>query len=507
MQVAIVTQDHHLVEAVTACLSSDDNWCIRSFRDFQLRGDPHEELGIVDARDIPEVALVSLVQRYCARDSALLVVVSRADLIKPLTHAGLECRGLLDVLPYSEVPTIALKLRVYRRLLDHRNQAKDAKQVELYQQEREKILQELADCMPLAIWRATPDGTGDYYNKPWYEFTGQIPEDTRQQRWPEAIHPEDAPRIQEAWQQSVAQGKAYKMEFRMREGATGKYFWHLVHALPVVDEHGVITKWYGSCTNIDQLKRAMQEVERLCEQLEGANRLKDEFLATLSHELRTPLNVIIGHTGLLLENKLAEEEKHVSLLAIERNASALLRLVEDLLDVSKIITGKLSIHMMPTQMEETIRGVVASLSASWRAKDQQIEVDCEGTMPPLDVDQDRMRQVIWNLLTNAIKFTPTGGRIFIRFRRDKDDAVIEVQDSGVGIAPDFLPRIFERFSQQDSSAARKFGGLGLGLAIVRHIIELHGGTVSAHSSGFGRGATFTVRLPLPQPNLFEMPAE
>jgi len=227
-----------------------------------------------------------------------------------------------------------------------------------------------------------------------------------------------------------------------------------------------------------------------------ANRLKDEFLATLSHELRTPLSAMLGWTQLLRTGALGEDETAQGLEIIERNVLAQARLIDDLLDVSRIIAGKLRLKLRPVALIAVVEAALEVVRPSVSAK--QVGLDVLVDAQPCDImgDADRLRQVVLNLLVNAVKFTPAGGTVRVRLRRDGPQAQIEVSDTGEGIAPDFLPRIFDRFRQADDGTKRSHGGLGLGLAIVRHVVELHGGAVRAASAGLGQGATFLVNLPL-----------
>jgi signal transduction histidine kinase len=229
---------------------------------------------------------------------------------------------------------------------------------------------------------------------------------------------------------------------------------------------------------------------------EEANRLKDEFLATLSHELRTPLNAILGWTQVLRAGKLDETTAVRALETIERNAKSQAQLISDLLDVSRIITGKLRLDLKPVELPRIIDSVLESIRPAADAKEIELDVALAPLRNPVIGDADRLQQVVWNLLSNAIKFTPRGGRVAVRLETSAQNAVVRVKDSGVGIRPDFLPYVFDRFRQAESTITRSHGGLGLGLSIVRHLVELHGGTVEVESEGEGRGATFTVRLPI-----------
>ncbi len=229
---------------------------------------------------------------------------------------------------------------------------------------------------------------------------------------------------------------------------------------------------------------------------ESANRMKDEFLATISHELRTPLNAIIGWSHMLRSGRLDEDGAERALETIERNAKSQAQLVEDILDVSRVIMGKLRLNMRPVDVASVINAAIDSVQLAADSKGIQLKVTLHPSARHVVGDSSRLQQVVWNLLSNAIKFTPSGGLVEVRVERGDAYAQIRVCDSGSGISQDFLPFIFDRFRQADSTSTRQHGGLGLGLAIVRHLIELHGGTVQAESPGLGCGAIFTVRIPL-----------
>jgi signal transduction histidine kinase/ActR/RegA family two-component response regulator len=240
----------------------------------------------------------------------------------------------------------------------------------------------------------------------------------------------------------------------------------------------------------------LSQIQRRDEELRNALRLKDEFLATVSHELRTPLNAMLGWSHILRSGDLPHEMSVKAAEAIDRNARWQARLIEDILDVSRIITGKLRLEPKPTDLVAIIRSAVDVVQPSAKAKKISIELALPAVAPFVG-DPDRLRQVIWNLISNAVKFTAQEGQVRVGLREDQQDYVIEVVDSGRGIAPDFLPYIFEPFRQADGSPTRSQGGLGLGLAIARHLTELSGGSIHAESQGAGHGATFTIRFPRP----------
>ncbi|MEO6238838.1 MAG: ATP-binding protein [Vicinamibacterales bacterium] len=254
-------------------------------------------------------------------------------------------------------------------------------------------------------------------------------------------------------------------------------------------------------TLVDAFNRMLHQIQQRDAELREANRLKDEFLATLSHELRTPLNAILGWTKLLRARAVPPEGTDRALEKIERNALAQARLVEDLLEVSRITTGKLRLDRRSVDLAGIVHAAVESIRPS--AEGREIGLDTVGLdrALPFVGDPDRLQQVIWNLLSNAVKFTPPEGQVSVSADRSGDTATLVVRDTGLGIEPAFLPHVFDTFRQADASSTRQHGGLGLGLSIAQRLVQLHGGTIEAMSDGPGRGATFTVRLPIRSPEL------
>ncbi len=243
------------------------------------------------------------------------------------------------------------------------------------------------------------------------------------------------------------------------------------------------------------LEEALSAERQTRQQAEAANRVKDEFLATVSHELRTPLNAMVGWAALLTRHQADEALTRRAASTIERNARAQANIVEDILDVSRIASGGIRITTRPIQVTPLIQDALESLRLAAKEKAISVEANLENDIVILG-DIDRVRQIAWNLVSNAIKFTPPGGRVDVMLRRDEGFAEMQVRDNGIGIPADFLPHLFQRFQQADPSMTRERAGLGLGLAIVRHLVELHNGTVEAESGGKDKGTTFTVRLPV-----------
>jgi signal transduction histidine kinase/CheY-like chemotaxis protein len=248
---------------------------------------------------------------------------------------------------------------------------------------------------------------------------------------------------------------------------------------------------------IEEQRTALLEREKEARQLaEEASHLKDDFLAMISHELRAPLTAILGWAQMLRSGTLDRASAERALLTIERNAKSQAHLVGDLLDASRIATGKLGLEIRPVELMSIVEAAVDAVRPSVEAKNLRMQIVLEPWVGPFVGDAERLKQVVWNLLSNAIKFTPPGGLIEVRLERLENKALLIVSDTGQGIDPEFLPRIFDRFRQADSSSKRPQGGLGLGLAIVKHIVELHGGAIYAYSRGDGQGADFMITLPL-----------
>ncbi len=247
---------------------------------------------------------------------------------------------------------------------------------------------------------------------------------------------------------------------------------------------------------IAERDRALASEQAARAAAETSNRLKDEFLAVVSHELRSPLNAMLGWVQMLRAGRLNETMTAKALETIERNARAQTQLIEDLLDVSRIITGKIRLNVRSCELVPIIEAAIDTVRLAADAKEVRLQSILDPWAGPVSGDSERLQQVIWNLLSNAIKFTPKKGRVQIRLERINSHVEITVSDTGIGISLDFQPYVFERFRQEDSSTTRSYNGLGLGLALVRHLVELHGGTVAVASPGVGQGTTFIVKLPL-----------
>ncbi len=308
------------------------------------------------------------------------------------------------------------------------------------------------------------------------------------------LHPDDRERIRAAAHQTIAERSEIHCEYRVI-WPDGSVHWVSSLGRCFVDEAGRADRLIGVVLDVTSRKQAEDERAELLER-EKIARATNDFLAVLSHELRTPLHSIVGWTQMLKSGRLDETRIQKALATIDRNVMTQTRLIEDLLDVSRIIAGKLRLELRPLNLTSAVELAVESTLVTAEEKSIQLVPEIEAIGEAVLGDHARLQQVLWNLICNAIKFTPSGGRVTVRLRRDAGSARITVEDTGRGIAADFLPQVFDRFRQAESARHRSHGGLGLGLSIVQHLVDEHGGTVSAESAGEGRGSTFTVTLPL-----------
>lgn len=403
----------------------------------------------------------------------------------------------------------------------------ERKQIEAALRQSEERFRQLAENIQDVFWIFSVSEKRLIYVSPAYE---QIWGRSLQalydnyREWPEAIHPEDHDRVVLFLRENAVRDE-FSVEYRVIR-PDGSVRWVRDRGFPVRDAAGEVTRVTGITEDITDRKQGEAEREQLLAseqaaraEAEAASRIKDEFLAILSHELRSPLNPILGWAKLLRSRKMDETTTHRALETIERNARLQAQLIEDLLDVSRILRGKLVLNQGHVTLSSTIEAAIETVQLNADAKSISIVSDLDTSLGPVLGDPNRLQQVIWNLLSNAVKFSADGSTVIIRLRRAEETLVppdhavigiwptqtsgdripyakIEVVDTGRGIKPDFLPYVFERFRQADSTTTRVFGGLGLGLAIVRYLIEMHGGAVWAESEGESQGAIFTVLLPL-----------
>jgi PAS domain S-box-containing protein len=346
----------------------------------------------------------------------------------------------------------------------------------------------MAESLPNLVWTALPDGQCDWLSSQWGKYTGIAETELLGLRWLETvIHPDDRERTLAFWTAACADQGDYDLEYWIRR-YDGEYHWFKTRGLPIRDEQGKIVYWFGTCTDIE-------DVKRLEAALREADRRKNEFLATLAHELRNPLAPIRnGLQVLRLANERSAQEQARAMM--ERQLGQLVRLVDDLLDVSRISRNKLELRKARIPLASVVENAVETARPLIDAKGHTLSV----TLPPeplyLDADLTRLAQVFWNLLNNSAKYTDPGGRIDLVAERQGSVVVVTVRDSGIGIPREALPGLFTLFSQVDPSLERSQGGLGIGLALIKGLVERHGGSVEAHSGGVGQGSLFVVRLPV-----------
>ncbi|WP_375500425.1 response regulator [uncultured Nostoc sp.] len=377
----------------------------------------------------------------------------------------------------------------------------------------EERLRSLSTCSPVGIFEIDTEGGCRYTNPRYQIICGLKAAESLEKRWLESVHPEDRERAVTTWSSYICEGRDYSEEFRFQT-AYGIVRWVQVRSSPMLSGQGELLGYVGTLEDITERKQAEEvRAQVIREQTaraeaEAANRMKDEFLAVLSHELRTPLTSMLGWSKILRSKKLDEKATSRALEAIERNAISQMQLIEDILDVSRIIRGQLRLNVSAVNLLAVTEAALEAVRPLAEPKEIKLNTVLDTSVGSVYGDLTRLQQVVWNLLTNAIKFTPKGGRVDVNLsvvcgeeqQTTHKYAQIQVIDTGIGISSEFLPKVFERFRQADSTTTRSHNGLGLGLAIVRHLVELHKGTIFAESPGTGEGATFTVRLPLLQDN-------
>nr|WP_322715493.1 response regulator [Nostoc sp. ChiQUE02]MDZ8228343.1 response regulator [Nostoc sp. ChiQUE02] len=414
----------------------------------------------------------------------------------------------------------------------------------------EERFRSLSTCSPVGIFEIDTEGGCKYTNPRYQAICGLKAAESLEKRWLESVHPEDKERAISSWSAYIREGRDYSEEFRFQT-AHGSIRWVQVRSSPMLSGQGDLLGYVGTLEDITERKQAEEVRAQVIreqtarQEAEAANRMKDEFLAVLSHELRTPLTSMLGWSKILRAKKLDEKATSRALEAIERNATSQMQLIEDILDVSRIIRGQLRLNVSAVNLISVMEAALEAVRPLAEPKDIKLNTVLDTSIGSVYGDPARLQQIVWNLLTNAIKFTPKGGRVEVKLSRyfgfsisdfgvsaqsndlelgadgknldssntDESNnlkskiqnskfqyAQIQVIDTGIGINSEFLPKVFERFRQADSTTTRSHNGLGLGLAIVRHLVELHKGIIFAQSLGTGQGATFTVRLPLLQDN-------
>ncbi len=359
----------------------------------------------------------------------------------------------------------------------------------------EQRLRFVLDSMPQKIFTAMPSGDVDYFNPQWTEFTGLSFEQIKGWGWKQFIHPDDVAENVRVWKRSIDTGEPFSFEHRFRR-ADDAYRWHISRAKALTDAEGKILMWVGSNTDIHEQKQTAEDLRKLSAELSEADRRKDEFLAMLAHELRNPLAPLRNGLQIMRLSSGSGTAAEQARAMMERQLGQMVHLVDDLLDVSRISRGKLELRKERVELAAVLNNAVETSRPLIDSSGHQLTVRLPSEPVLVDADVTRLGQVFANLLQNAAKYSERGGRIGLTAERQGSDVAVSVTDTGVGIPPDMLPRIFDMFAQVDRSLERSQGGLGIGLTLVKRLVEMHGGSVEAKSEGHGRGSEFVVRLPV-----------
>lgn len=406
-------------------------------------------------------------------------VLSRRIEVPALHANGREFQIELSInrIVGTEPPLFTATLRD----ITERQQAQDALR------ESEERFRVMADNISPLAWMADPDGSIFFYNQRWYDYTGKTPEEMQGWGWEKVHHPDHLSRMLLPWKAALESGQPWEDTFPLR-GKDGDYRWFLSRAFPIRDTDGKIVRWFGTNIDIDDHRRAMEE-------LASALQAKDDFLAALSHELRTPLTPVLMMATALGDDPALPPEVREQLGMMRRNIELEARLIDDLLDLTRITHGKLAIMPVVTDVHEVLKHTAEIVLSDRLGKEVSLVFKHEAVRHHTMADPARLQQVFWNLIKNAIKFSPSGQTITVRTHSDADGRIfVTVADKGLGISAEALPNIFKAFEQGDIAGQHRYGGLGLGLAISKAIMEAHGSTISVESDGLGLGATFTIAL-------------
>lgn len=356
------------------------------------------------------------------------------------------------------------------------------------QHRAQQVLQAFSDSIPAIAWVAAPDGGLERFNAQWQDYTGQSAQLALGHGWVSAVHPDDLPKARAAWEAARGGNQAWQAEYRLRR-QDGVYRWFLARVVPQLDESGRLLRWFGTTTDIDDARHATQTLRQ-------ADQQKDEFLATLAHELRNPLAPIRTAVHLLGRPNADEQTRSRAAEVIGRQVGYMARLLDDLIDVARITQRKLVLKKERVQVGSIVDAVLEAARPLADAKQHLLSAVLQDSKAEVLADPIRMAQVLINLLNNAVKYTDPGGSIQLAVRRESNELCLTVMDNGIGLTPLALEHVFAMFAQEQTAIERSEGGLGIGLALAKGLVQLHGGSLSAHSAGVGQGSSFVVRLPL-----------
>jgi PAS domain S-box-containing protein len=394
------------------------------------------------------------------------------------------------------ISSIQAALRARARQYQMRDQFALLRKSEASHEQSEQRFRTMADTIPQLAWSAHADGYVHWYNRRWYEYTGATPEQMEGWGWQSVHDPDRLPAVLERWRRSIATGTPFEMEYPLIS-ATGQARIFLTRAVPMRDAQGRVIQWFGTSTDIDEAKQTENKLRATEAALRESDQRKDIFLATLAHELRNPLAPIRTVAQLLGSPKLDPQQLHFAQGVIQRQVKHMAWLLDDLLDVARITQGKLVLKKERVMLTSIVDAAVETARPLLDSKSHHLVVTLPGQEIQLEVDPLRLSQVLSNFLTNAAKYTDAGGHIALSGSVRDGYLYLIVKDNGIGIAADSLNQLFTMFSQVDGASVRAEGGLGIGLALAKGLMELHGGIVEVRSAGLGQGSEFTARLALP----------
>lgn len=361
------------------------------------------------------------------------------------------------------------------------------------QEASEHELRRLADSMPQIVWSADRNGQIDYFNRVWFNYSGSNYEESKGLKWMTFIHPDDSPITFEKWNAAIEEKHPFENDFRLRSKG-GEYRWHVSRAVPIFDSNNRVEKWYGTNTDIHDQKLSSEKIEEAWATAEKANSAKSQFLANMSHEIRTPLGAIMGFSELIKDKDLDYNEREQYISVIERNSSQLMRIIDDILDLSKVEAGMMSIEYIEFSLPEILTDFSSLMGLKAREKGIAFISKAVTKLPSKIIcDPTRLRQILMNVIGNAIKFTDEG-KVELRVSYHDDFLEFEVEDTGRGITSEHAENLFQSFVQADSSTTRKYGGTGLGLVLTRSLAEAMGGSFILRESEIDKGSVFVVRI-------------
>ena len=477
----------------------------RDALDTLLREDIAVIVMDVSMPDVDGFELASMIRQHPRCAKTAIIFVSAVHLTEVDFLKGYET-GAVDYLPVPIVPQVLrAKIRVLADLhrvtkelsklnteLERRvfERSEELRTSTVRLRESEQRFRSLAERMPHVVWEADGTARTTYLSPRWYEFTGRPPDSSLGERWIDSVHPDDVTHVLQIWARSFDPARTEAIEFELRlRRSDGVYRWFSITGEGVRGADGAVEKWVGTATDVEERRRAEAS-------LREGDRRKDEFIAMLAHELRNPLAPIRNAVELIRLLAPGESNLQRARDLIERQVVHLARLVDDLLDVSRITRGKIQLQIEPVDLWAVVAAAVETSRPRIDAKRHRLELRLPSRPVRLAGDSVRLTQVVSNLLNNAAKFQDEGGFISVRAGIEDGDAVIRVRDEGAGIAPEMIGEVFELFAQAERTMDRAEGGLGIGLSLVKNLVEMHGGRVGVKSAGRGRGSEFTVHLPV-----------